>query len=120
MNELKLTPITEDTFKRQGWMQHNLSDLFEKDDSKTDSKTEHCFYTLPIPKSRKDIYAPNFISNSTDQIDLLKEIGLKPNQFFIEIMNMDGLGFCASEEELEVLYQFLTGKHIEETDKNEN
>jgi len=116
MNELKLTPITEETFERQGWIKHNLSDLFEEGE---EQKTEHFFYTLPLPKSRKDMYAPNFISNSTDQVELLKEIGLKPNQFFIEIMDMDGLGFCTSEEELEVLYQFLTGKHIEETDKGD-
>ena len=109
MNELKLTPITEETFKRQGWERHDMSDVLEgKDDVKS------YFYTLPLPKNRKDAYAPTLISNSTNQVDLLKEIGLKPNHFFIEVMNMDGLGFCASEEELEVLYNILTGKHIDE------
>jgi hypothetical protein len=48
----------------------------------------------------------------------LKEIGLKPGQFFIEVMDMDGLGFCGSEEELDILYGALTGEDIEENLEN--
>ena len=58
--------------------------------------------------------APMFVSNATDEGLLLKEIGLKPGQFFIEVMDMDGLGFCGSEEELDILYGALTGEDIEE------
>ncbi len=112
MSELRLTPITEETFKRQGWDRHDLSDMFG-----TDASGDHHFFTLPLPKERKDMYAPCLVSSSTDQLDLLKEIGLKPNQFFVEIMEMDGLGFCTSEEELEVLYNILTGNYIETTEK---
>ncbi len=112
MSELRLTPITEETFERQGWAKHDISDMLG-----TDDENPHYFFTLPLPKDRKDMYAPSLVSNSTDQADILKEMGLKPNQFFVEIMEMDGLGFCASEEELEVLYNILTGKFIEETEK---
>ena len=112
MSELKLTPITEETFERQGWQRHDISDMIGVSD-----ESEHYFFTLALPKERKDMYAPCLVSNSTDQKDLLKEIGLKPNQFFVEIMEMDGLGFCASEEELEVLYNVLTGNYIEAEEK---
>jgi hypothetical protein len=50
----------------------------------------------------------------TDEIGALKDFGLKPGQFFVEIMDMDGLGLCLNEEELEILYMALTGENIEE------
>jgi len=49
---------------------------------------------------------------------LLKEIGIKPGTFFVEIGDMDGLGFCSSEEELDILYSALTGEDIEENLEN--
>jgi hypothetical protein len=33
-------------------------------------------------------------------------------------MDMDGLGFCSSEEELSILYNALTGDDIEENLEN--
>jgi hypothetical protein len=41
-------------------------------------------------------------------------MGLLPGQYYIEIMDMDGLGFCTTEEELEILYRALTNKNLEE------
>ena len=72
------------------------------------------FWTLPIPKERTDKYAPRFVTNSSDDDMELRNMGLKPGQYFIEILDFDGLGFCTTEEELEILYRALTSKYIEE------
>lgn len=121
--KLKLTPITEETFKRQGWLQHSIDDIEmfdepqyrkdEDDDDDDESDDEPYFFTLPIPKNRIDRYAPMLISNVSNDLEELKNMRLKPGQYFIEMLDMDGLGFCTSEEELEILYKALTGKYIE-------
>ena len=115
---LPQTPITEATFVRQGWIRNNIGDseMLDNDDeySDTNSQSEHYFFTLALPKERKDEYAAALTSNATDELAALKEAGLKPGHFFIEIMNSDGLGFCTTEEELEILYWALTGENIEE------
>lgn len=54
------------------------------------------------------------VTNATDEVEELEALGLKPNQFFIEMLDTQGLGFCATEEELEILYRALTSKYIEE------
>jgi hypothetical protein len=114
--KLNMTPITEKTFQRQGWNKVSVGD----GESDSDELSEDDYYfTLPLPKYRDDEFSPMFVSNSTDEGLLIKEIGLKPGQFFIEIMDMDGLGFCASEEELDVLYSALTGEDIEENLENQ-
>lgn len=116
--KLPQTPITEETFVRQGWIRNDINggDIeSEYDDEETPkSESEHYFFVLPLPKDRKDEYAPVLSSNATDEVAAIKEAGLKPGQFFIEIMNSDGLGFCTTEEELEILYWSLTGENIEE------
>lgn len=111
--EVKLppTPITEETFERQGWKKINANDGFSEDEN---DSSEAYYYIIPLPKNRDDDFAPVFVSNSTDEGLLVKEIGLKPGQFFVEIADMDGLGFCSSEEELDILYSALTGEDIEE------
>jgi hypothetical protein len=119
--KLKLTPITEETFKRQGWVKHSVEDVemfdepqYKKDnDEDEEDEDEPYFFTLPIPKNRIDRYAPMFVSNVSSDLEELKNMGLKPGQYFIEILDMDGLGFCSSEEELEILYKSLTHKYIE-------
>ena len=118
--KLPLTPITEETFLRQGWKKH-LTGEFEnfneppepiyEGDSVSDD--DPYFWTLPIPKDRIDRYAPMFVSNSSDEIGMLKSMGLKPGEYCVELMDMDGLGFCTYEEQLELLYKLLTGKDIE-------
>ena len=115
--KLNMTPITEDTFKRQGWNKISVGDDEAMEDTDTDSGDY--YFSIALPKDRDDEFAPMFVSNSTNEGNLIKEIGLKPGQFFIEIMDMDGLGFCASEEELDVLYSALTGEDIEENLENQ-
>jgi len=123
--KLPLTPITENTFKRQGWIKHTFStttmsvdELDEMDDDDDDitpsdpNSNEAYFYILPIPKARTDNYAPLFVSNASNELSVLKEMGINPENFFVEIMNMDGLGYCDTEEDLEILYRALTGDDI--------
>jgi hypothetical protein len=112
--KLPLTPITEHTFIRQGWGKHLVGDTLQiTDDEVMDSNQEVFYYTLPLPKDRNDEYTPMLVSNATDETGLLKDMGLNPGTFFVEIMGTDGLGSCSSEEELELLYKILTGEEIE-------
>ena len=71
------------------------------------------YYTLAIPKDRNDPYCPRLVSNATDETGLLKEMGLPIGTFFVELMDWDGLGYCQSEEEIEILYKALTGTNLE-------
>jgi hypothetical protein len=116
--KLPLTPITDETFKRQKWYKHMVGDVMsvddEEDEYSSESDEEVYYYTLPLPRSRGDEYAPRLSSNSTDEIGILKDMGLAPGTFFVELMGTDGLGYCASEEELEILYKVLTGEEIED------
>jgi hypothetical protein len=112
--KLPLTPITEDTFKRQGWVRHKVGDSLDIDDDEVlDDDIEVYYYTLALPKERVDKYTPLLVSNATDETGLLKDMGLSPNTFFVELMGTEGLGYCSSEEELEILYKVLTGGDIE-------
>jgi hypothetical protein len=122
MKEIRfpVTPITEETFKRQGWEKHSAIEFMDNSDSSRKNKDkaekdDSFFWTLPIPKDRKDQHSPMIVSNMIDEVAALKDFGLKPGQFFVEIMDMDGLGLCLNEEELEILYTALTGENIEET-----
>jgi hypothetical protein len=116
--KLPLTPITDETFKRQKWYKHIVGDAMEVDEDgeeySNESDSEVYYYTLPLPKSRGDEYAPRLTSNSTDEIGILKDVGLAPGRFFVELMGTEGLGYCDSEEELEILYKVLTGEEIED------
>ena len=129
--KLPLTPITEETFIRQGWRKCDVNEpLFEEsgedlddffDEMENDEieepseKTEAIawYYTLAIPKDRTDPYCPRLVSNATDESGLLKEMGLPEGTFFVELMDWDGLGYCQSEEDIEILYKVLTGKDLE-------
>lgn len=120
--KLQTTPITDETFKRQGWLKHIATDFSDIDefldnqngfDSDTDDD-EPYFWTLTLPKERIDKYSPRLISSPSDDNVELVNMKLKPGQYFIEILDFDNLGFCTSEEELEILYKSLTGKYIEE------
>lgn len=113
------TPITDETFERQGWRKHpaldydGARDLFDQLDAELEDGDPY-FWTLPLPKNRSDEYSPILISNDNDSDDEVISMGLKPGEYFIEIYDFDGLGFCTSEEDLEVLYYALTKKYIEE------
>jgi hypothetical protein len=129
-----LTPITEETFIRQGWRKCDVNEpLFEElgegldnffdemEDGEIEEpeepmeKTEAIawYYTLAIPKDRNDPYCPRLVSNATDESGLLKEMGLPEGTFFVELMDWDGLGYCQSEEDIEILYKVLTGTNLE-------
>ena len=127
--KLPLTPITEETFIRQGWKKVDVNEpLFDEDDfideddedgifeeepnEEETEKPQAFYYILSIPKDRDDPYSPKLISNATDENGLLKEMGLPPDTFFVELMDWDGLGYCESEEEIEILYKSLTGKNL--------
>ena len=112
---LNMTPITEETFKRQGWQKVSVGDGMSSEEGED---IDDYYFTLPIPKDRDDEFATMFVSNATDELIILRDIGLKPGQYFIELMDMDGLGFCSSEEELSILYNALTGDDIEENLEN--
>jgi len=119
--KLAMTPITEETFKRQGWQKHDVDEMeifnepkYRDEDDDEDSSDENpYFFTLPIPKNRIDRYAPMLVSNVSNDLEELKNMGLRPGEYFIEMLEMDGLGFCRYEEELEILYKSLTHKYIE-------
>ena len=120
--KLQVTPLTDSTFQRQGWVKHISNDYegtpdFIENRENIDAgepTNKAYFWTLPIPKERTDKYAPRFVTNSSDDEMELVSMGLKPEQYFVEILDFDGLGFCTTEEELEVLYRALTSKYIEE------
>lgn len=114
------TPITEETFERQGWKKHYVDeqdgffDLDNSDDEEEEDDNRPYYYTLPLPKDKRDKYRPYLVSNASDETRALKTAGILPGNFFIEMMGTDGLGFCTTEEELEVLYTALVGENIEE------
>ena len=127
-----LTPITEETFIRQGWRKCDVNEpLFEEFGEESDddffdeiegdeieetsdsSEAIAWYYTLSIPKDRTDPYCPRLVSNATDESGLLKEMELPEGTFFVELMDWDGLGYCQSEEEIEILYKALTGTNLE-------
>ena len=122
-----LTPITEETFIRQGWRKCDVNEpLFEEfgegenemEDEEMEEPMEKpeaiaWYYTLSIPTDRTDPYCPRLVSNATDESGLLKEMELPEGTFFVELMDWDGLGYCQSEEEIEILYKALTGKNLE-------
>jgi hypothetical protein len=131
--KLPLTPITEETFIRQGWQKIDVNEpLYEDLDELNNDffggmeeeeieepienekeEPQAFYYILSIPKDRTDPYCPKLISNATDENGLLKEMGLPPGTFFVELMDWDGLGYCQSEEDIEILYKALTGKDLE-------
>ena len=121
--KLRATPITEETFIRQGWKRNSVDDYQSIDDlyenpedvesGETDDDTPF-FFSIKLPKTSIGKYIPMLISNASDEIEELKAMGLQSGEYFVEMLDTDGLWFCATEEELEILYKALTGKYIEE------
>ena len=117
------TSITEETFERQGWKKHYVDEhdgffdtngpLDDDEDEEEDDNRPY-YFTLPLPKDKRDKYRPYLVSNATNETRALKDMGLLPNCFFIEMMGTEGLGFSTTEEELEVLYMALVGENIED------
>lgn len=101
-----LTPITEDTFERQGWEM-----VVEKEETDDGDVDEYYYWVLPLPKDNPDLGAPVLISTAND--DYVEFEALKKGEYYVEIDGMYGLGFCQSEEEVEILYRALTKQEIE-------
>lgn len=115
--KLPLTPLTDETFIRQGWTKHIITDSImmedEEDTTQYGDDKEAYYYSIGLPKDRNDEYTPRLVSNATDEVGLLKDMGLSPGTFFVEIAGTEGLGCCTSEEELEILYRALTSTDLE-------
>jgi|TARA_B110000977_G_scaffold365_1_gene507 hypothetical protein len=107
MIEFPLTPITDDTFERQGWEM-----IAEKEEGGDyDESQEFYYWILPLPKDNPDEKSPILISCANDD---WSELNLKKGEYFVEIEDLFGLGMCTSEEELEILYRALTKQEIED------
>jgi hypothetical protein len=116
--QLPLTPITEETFLQQGWQKVELGNDDDGDgyyDEEDDSGefVDDYYWVLPLPKSRVDEYAPRLVSNTVGEREILSfDMKLRPNEYVVQIEDLEGLGFCKYEEEIEVLYKSLTGEDI--------
>jgi hypothetical protein len=93
------TPITTTTFKTQGW---------EKN-TETQDGIKFSYWTLVLPKDNPDEDAICMISSANDEWD---ELGIPKGHYVVEIENLNGLGYCESEEEIEILYRALTGTDL--------
>lgn len=102
---MPLTPITKETFDKQGWIR--VAEQLDGDEEEFDF-----YYKIGLPKVRTDEYAMYIVSNNNSERGFFKEMGVKNNEFVVNIENSDGLGFCRYEEEIEVLYKILTGIDI--------
>jgi hypothetical protein len=101
-----LTPITEETFERQEWEM-----VVGKEEDEDGAVDEYYYWVLPLPKDNPDQEAPVLISTANDDYEEFQS--LKKGEYYVEIDGMYGLGFCQSEEELEILYRALTKTEIE-------
>jgi hypothetical protein len=120
--QLPLTPITEETFLAQGWQKVELNgsdnDYYSgyddtDDDDDEDFMEGDYYWVLTLPKSRIDEYAPRLVSNRLHEREILAiDMRLRPNEYVVQIDEMEGLGFCKYEEEIEVLYKALTGEDL--------
>ena len=98
--QIPQTPITEETFKKQGWTKE-----FEDDE-----KGDEYYYTINLPKNNKNPYGLQLIS--TSNTETLEGINQMEGQYFVQLLDCGGLGQCFTEEEVEVLYKTLCRKSI--------
>ena len=105
-NDFPFTPITEQTFERQGWEMN----VFEEETTEGGMQ-EFYYFTLPLPKDNPSEECPVLVSSAND--DYLEFDFLKKGEYLVEIENFYGLGLCQYEEELEILYRALTKTEIE-------
>lgn len=103
--EFLYTPITEETFERQGWEM-----VVENEEGEEGEMEEFYYFFLPLPKDNPDEHATVLISSANDDYQTL---GIKKGEYYIEVDGTHGLGLCTNEEELEILYRALTRTKIE-------
>ena len=101
-----LTPITDETFERQGWNKK----IEPSEENEEGESEEFYYYELVLPKENPDPDAPIMVSSYNDDY---RDLKLKKGEFYTEIHEMNGLGICTSEEEIEILYRALTKQEIE-------
>ncbi len=99
--EFPVTPITEETFERQGW---------EKYEDEYDGNKFH-YFVLPLPKDNPENDCMCLISSANDEWEDLDN--LSKGEYVIELQDSFGLGLCWTEEEIEILYKSLTTQDIE-------
>lgn len=102
--EVPETPITDDMFIRQGWEKYIYTD--ETEDGESD---EYYYWMLPLPKDNPDEFAPCLVSSANDEWDTL---GLDKGEYMVEMGNTNGLGICGCVEEVDMLYNILTGDDV--------
>ena len=107
--EFPETPITEDTFERQGW--ERVEEMAEEEEDEESAPSGMYYYVLPLPKDNPSADAPCLISSINDE---WKHMELAKGSYVVEIGDAVGLGYCESEEQLEILYRALTGQEIED------
>lgn len=100
------TPITEETFERQGWEMIVENEV----NIETGELEEFYYFILPLPKDNPDEHGPVLMSSANDDWETL---GIKNGEYMVEIDGTNGLGLCTNEEELEILYRALTRTQIE-------
>jgi hypothetical protein len=105
--EIPETPITDKMFIRQGWERYIHTEP-EKDED-DDIEDAPYYWVLPLPKDNPDELAVCLISSESDESE---EISLPIGTYVVEIANSNGIGICITEEEVEMLYQSLTGRDI--------
>jgi len=99
-DDFPYTPITEETFERQGWEM-----VVEKEEG-----DEYYYFILPLPKDNPDPNAPVLISCANDD---WKQLDIPEGSYYTEIDGTNGLGLCMNEEDLEILYRALTRSEID-------
>ena len=92
------TPITEETFKKQGWTKEQENNEME----------EIYQFVLHLPKESKDPYGLCLVSTSNKD----KIRGIEKGCYVVQLLDCGGLGQCTTEEEIEILYKILTKKSI--------
>ena len=92
------TPITEETFKKQGWTKEHENNEMD----------EIYQFVLHLPKESKDPYGLCLVSTSNKD----KIRGIEKGCYVVQLLDCGGLGQCTTEEEIEILYKILTKKSI--------
>jgi len=105
-SDFPYTPITEETFERQGWEM-----VIESEVGDGDELEEYYYFFLPVPKDNPDQNAVVLLSSANDDY---KTLGIEQGEYYVELDGTYGLGLCTNEEELEILYHALTRSEIEE------
>ena len=77
--KLRGTPITQETFKKQGWTEEKEEDI---------KGNTYSFWICALPKHSRDPYTPCFISSPSNQ----KLKALNEGEFIDELNELNGLG----------------------------